>query len=192
MVQRPTSPLDAILTRRTVHHYDPDRAVDPQVLQHALQAARLAPNHKLTNPWRFAHPGPQTRQRITDIGLALKCDDDTPAPRRERVRRKLADPPELLVVSQPRAGDAFRAREDYAAVACAIQNLMLALWAQGVGSKWSTGDLTRHPDTYRALDIDPEREDIVAFVWIGHPRPEDEPLPTPPRQPLDQVYRALP
>ena len=184
--------LDAIHQRRTVHHFDPDRAVEPQALERALQAARMAPNHKLTNPWRFTHPGPQTRERITEIGVGLKCDDTAPAARRARVRAKLADPAELLVVSQPRVDDDFRARENYGAIACAIQNLMLALYAQGIGSKWSTGGVTTDPQTYQALDIDPGQEEIVAFVWIGYPRPGDEPLPTPPRQPLDQVYRSLP
>ena len=85
------------------------------------------------------------------------------------VQSKLINPATLIVVTQARAEDPFRNTEDYAATCCAIQNMMLAATAEGLGSKWSTGALTKHPDVCDILDIDIEAEDVVGFVWVGVP-----------------------
>jgi hypothetical protein len=78
--------------------------------------------------------------------------------------------PELWVVSQILHDDPARQLEDYAAVSCAVQNLSLSLFADGVGSKWSTGPITTDAATYAASGVDPAVERIVGFVWIGHAR----------------------
>jgi nitroreductase len=155
--------------RRTVHRYRkeplPEGAVD-----RALAVAVLAPNHKLTFPWRFTRVGENARERIADLAVELKraggpLDEAQIAP----IRGKVLDPAELIVVSLVRCEDPVVAREDYASAACAIQNLSLSLWSEGVGSKWSSGKLTTHPRTYALCGIDPEREEIVGFVWAGIP-----------------------
>ena len=177
--------LDTIRQRRTIHLYE-DRPLPEGLLREALEACLRAPNHKLTNPWRFTRVGPETRAKLVDLGVELKGElsERTEA----KVRDKLGSSAELVVVSQVRVADDFRRREDFGAIACAIQNLSLALWSEGVGSKWSTGGLTRHERTYELLGIDPEAEEIVGFVWIGYPRT----VPDPPRRALDEVYRELP
>jgi len=67
------------------------------------------------------------------------------------------------------------AREDYAAVACAVQNLMLALHAEGVGSKWTTGAVTRDLRTYDLTEVDFDIERIEGFIWIGIAAAGDKP-----------------
>jgi nitroreductase len=184
----------AILSRRTVQRYSTDPIPDG-CIERALECAIRAPNHKLTNPWRFARVGPETRERIVEIGLRIKRDKAAAKGRElsegqeAMIRAKLGNSAEVLVVSQVLVDDDFRRKEDYASIACAIQNLMLSLWSEGVGSKWATGSVTRHPDTYEAVDIDPDTEEIVGFVWVGHSSAE---LIEPPRRPLDEIYRRLP
>ena len=183
-----TNPLyDLIVSRDTAHFYRPD-PLPEGALRRALEAAIRAPNHKLTNPWRFTRVGPLTREAIVELGVELKCGPEASASRREKVRRKLADPPVLWIVSQVLVEEAFRRKEDYAAVACAIQNLCLSLWGEGIGSKWSSGELTRDERVYRLAEIDPEREEIVGFVWAGYPLHTSRA----PREPLSQVARELP
>lgn len=178
---------EVIVSRNTAHFYQ-DKEVPEEALLRALHAAIRAPNHKLTNPWRFVRMGPESREQITELGVALKCGDEASESRRERVRAKLSGPPVLLVVSQVLDEDAFRRKEDYASVACAIQNLSLSLWAEGVGSKWSTGGVTRHEQVYELAGIDSEHEEIVGFVWVGYPLH----TATAPRKALDEVYREVP
>jgi nitroreductase len=96
--------------------------------------------------------------------------------------------PQLMVVSQVRSDDQVRAREDYAAVACAIQNFTLALCARGVGSKWSTGRMTQHDLAYEVAQVDAEVEEIVGFLWYGFAAR----TPQVRRPDLSLVYRSTP
>jgi nitroreductase len=178
----------ALTGRRTVHRYVPE-PVDPAILSRALEAAHAAPCHKLTWPWRFTRVGRATREALVQVAIRLKsARSPLDADRCAALRRKMLDPAELVVVSQVLADDPFRRQEDYAATACAIQNLSLSLAAEGVGSKWSTGGVTRDPETYALLGIDPAAEQIVGFVWVGYAAKEP---PVPPRPPLDTVVRAV-
>ncbi len=160
---------DVIFSRRTVHNYKPG-AVDDAVLQAALEAAHMAPCHKLTWPWRFSVAGEKTRARIVELGLALKAKGEPVTDAlRAKIQSKIGNPGALLIVRQVRCDDALRAKEDYAAIACALQNVMLTVSAAGYGSKWSTGSLSRHPDVLQLANIDPQREEVVGFLWIGVP-----------------------
>lgn len=180
---------EAILTRRTIHCYVPG-PLSEDALQAALAAAHAAPNHKLTVPWRFTVVGAETRARLAEVGVAVKsAKRELNAEAQAKVRAKITDPSGCLVVSQVLHQDPFVRNEDYAAVACAIQNLMLSLHANGLGSKWSSGGVTRAPETYALLGIDAARERIVGFVWVGTPAK----VPDPGRPlSLEQVVRRLP
>ena len=48
--------------------------------------------------------------------------------------------------------------------------MLLAITAEGFGGKWGTGGLTRDPETYDVLGIDPDKESIEGFVWLGTPK----------------------
>jgi nitroreductase len=160
---------ELLVGRCTVHDYEP-RPLPAGALRRAFEAALAAPNHRLTEPWRFTVVGPVARERIIEIAIAIKAKGAPPRPELiETTRRKMGRSAELLVVSQVKHTDPETAREDYAAVACAIQNLCLSLWAEGVGSKWSTGGATTAAATYELLGLDSAIEEIVGFVWAGIP-----------------------
>lgn len=179
---------EALMSRRTIHFYE-TTPLPEGALERALNCALRAPNHKLTNPWRFTLAGPETRAAITELGVRLKQEKGPLSEAKlAKIRDKLSSPPVLLFISQLRTDDDFRAREDYAAVACAIQNASVSLWSEGVGSKWSSGAVTRHEEAYQIAGIDPEREEIVGFLWAGIPREE---VPETPRLPLDAVFRQI-
>lgn len=181
---------DAIHTRRTIHAWR-DAPLPDGAFARIVEAAHQAPNHKLTWPWRFTRIGRQTRREVLlPLGVRLKSPvGRAPSPKLvEKITEKLMHPAELVVVSVVRCDDAFRAREDYAAAACAIQNMQLAATAEGVGAKWSSGGLTTHPETYAAVGIDPTVEEIIAFVWLGVPAK----VPHIKRPPLEAVLREVP
>lgn len=184
----------AILSRRTVQQFSTE-PIPEGCVERALECAVRAPNHKLSNPWRFTRVGPKTREKIVEVGLGLKRakarakGSEFSEKKEEKIRAKLGNAPALVAVSQVREEDEFRAREDYAAIACAIENFMLSLWSEGVGSKWATGKVTRAPATYDALGIDSAKEELVAFLWVGHSSRE---LFETPRRPLEELCRTLP
>lgn len=163
-----------LTTRRTVHDYEPAE-LGEGVLERALQAGLAAPNHRMTEPWRFVAVGPSAREELVEISIDLKAQKsggELSESTRESVRRKMMDPAVLLVVCRVRHRDASVEREDYAAIACCVQNISLSLWAEGVGSKWSTGGVTTDARTYQLLGVDSVLQEIVGFVWIGAPGKE--------------------
>jgi nitroreductase len=185
---------EGLIGRRTVYKYQ-EREVPEPALERALEAGRWAPNHKLTEPWRFTVVGAQTRARLGDVAarLGAKKAEGLPDEEKERqvarARSKIADVPALIVFSYTRSpDDDFRDREDYAAAVCAVQNVQLSLWADELGSQWSTGGVTRDGESYEVLGIDSDAESIIGFLKVGFPLK----VPSVGRKPLDDVTRRLP
>ena len=100
---------EAIRARRTLKAYT-DEPVEPRARERAARPRVLAPNHHQTEPWRFWVVGRETLSALTE------ATGD----------RKLLRSHTAVVVGVKRDHDAQVAEEDYAATACAIQNLMLA------------------------------------------------------------------
>lgn len=177
---------DALMSRRTVHEFRPE-VLPEGVLERALECALRAPNHKLTNPWRFIRVGRVARKAFVDVAAERKFGEGYSEKQREMLGRKMETSPEFVVVTQVIAGDAHRRREDYAAVACAIQNMCVALWADGVASKWSTTGAIEDARVYDLLGVDPAVEEIVGVVFAGFA----EVVPQTPRRPLHEVLRSV-
>ncbi len=154
--------------RRTIKLFH-DRPVSRKLILDAIEAARWAPSHHVTEPWHFYVLGPETVRGSVELIRTITA---------ERKGAKVADfkaksaaaIPGWLVVTCRNSDDELRQREDYASCCCAVQNLMIYLSAAGAASKWSTGPVTRDARYYDLLGIDPQQESIVALVWYGYPR----------------------
>jgi nitroreductase len=187
--------FDAILNRRTIKEFKPDPVPDA-VLEQVLSAGLWAQNHRMTQPWRFVVLGSETQRALAEASAEDQLQSmrtDTDAAMREKVRagavEKFMSKPQIVVATVILSGDALQRREDYAATCCAIQNIQLAAWAEGVGMQWGTGKPTRLPQTYQLLGIDPNTEEIVGFLYFGYPALVPDPMP---RKPLAEVMRRLP
>jgi nitroreductase len=185
---------EALQTRRTISKFLP-AAVDLADLDEILVAGIWAQNHRMTQPWRFTVIGPRTHQRLSQLFGRLQSESlaadqtDVREAAFEAARQKILARPKIVVVSTVMQGDSQQRKEDYAATACAIQNIQLAAWAKGVGMQWSTSHLTRNPATYELIGCDPGEEEIVGFLFFGYPAE----IPAPrERRPLAEVRRTLP
>lgn len=182
---------EAIHGRRSISRFRPE-PVPPTLLAAVLEAGIWAPNHHLTEPWRFIVVGPTVREELAERYGRLRAER-LPAEateRRERVRQdsvaKFMAIPTLVAVATEQVGDEQRQAEDYAATCCAVQNIQLAAWAEGVGMKWSTSEITRDPLAYELLGLDPQNMRIIGFLYVGYPAD----VPTRPRhKSLDEVIR---
>jgi nitroreductase len=158
----------AIRTRRTHKAYAPG-PVDRATLEALFELARWAPNHHLTNPWRFRVLGPQALER-----LKAAVGPEGAA--------KLDRAPTLVAVSFVRTpDDPVADEEDLLATGCAAYAVLLGAHARGLGAYWRTPAILREAAGRRALDI-PETEHCVGLLHLGSPRqeprvPEREPLP---------------
>lgn len=198
--------FEAILQRRTIKDFRPE-PVPADLLERALGAGLWAQNHKLTQPWRFTLLEAETHRRLAEafaeaqaaaVAVTTATAEDGLA-RREQVRReaaaKLLSKPCVVAVSQRLEGEGggggnpTQRREDYAAVACAVQNVQLAAWAEGLGMQWSSGKIIALAQTYETLKMDPAREELVGLLFFGYPAKVP---PAPARKPLAEVLRVLP
>tara|TARA_B100000214_G_scaffold354823_1_gene312023 strand:+ start:58 stop:606 length:549 start_codon:yes stop_codon:yes gene_type:complete len=160
--------IQAFKERRTIHNFF-DTKVPKEVIKRSIIAANHAPCHKMTFPWRFTSLSRKKRELLCQLQISLKLGDK---PKDEVVCKTITDkiltPSNLLVATQIYTDNQVQRHEDYAACACAIQNMSLSLVADGVGSKWSTGKITTHPNTYQIAEIIPSEEEIIGFIWIGY------------------------
>ncbi len=174
-----------IEARRTIHDFTADVPPRELVLA-ALDHARWVPNHHRTEPWRFYLLGATAVARIVELNTELvraKSGDAAAANKRQRWLAM----PGWLVVTCRRSENPDTEREDYAACSCAVHNFSLCLWASGLGTKWSTGKVTRDPRFFAAIGADVEREFTVGLIWFGYPQA----VPSQTRRPLADVLHDV-
>lgn len=165
---------EAIQTRRDIERFA--EACPPrEMVQRLIEAAVWAPNHRLTQPWRFHVLAGEGRVRMGDAVTAWLAEHGGTEAQQQAARSKLLRSPVTIAVSQLTSpGDPERDLEDYAACACAIENLLLAATAEGLVAHLSTGALTTYEGAKRYLGIAPS-DRIVAYINLGYARPDAPP-----------------
>lgn len=157
--------------RRSVKKFT-SRAVTRAEIETLLDAAVLAPNHRLTNPWRFYVLGPDARYAY---GLALGerkarklTDAEAAATLRETVAAEHRQLPCMIVVAVVQNENPEIREEDYAAVMMAVENIALTAIALGLATHIKTGGVMGDAAARRAAGV-AEGERIVAIVNVGEP-----------------------
>jgi nitroreductase len=164
---------EAIRTRRTHKVFAPD-PVPRELLDELFELARWAPNHHLTNPWRFRVLGPESLERLKQA-----AGPDAAG--------KLDRAPTLVAVTSVRSDDAVQDEEDLLATASATYALLLAAHALGLVGYWRTPGVLRSDAGLAALGV-PTDERFVALVHLGGPRQQKDP---PERAPVAEIVEYL-
>jgi nitroreductase len=165
---------EAIRTRRT-HKVYGSEPVDRAVLTELLELGRWAPNHHLTNPWRFRVLGPEALERLK---AAVGPEGAS----------KLDRAPTLVAVSFVRTpDDPVAEEEDLLASGCAAYAVLLGAHNRGLAGYWRTPATLREPAGRAALDI-PDTEHCIGLLHLGPARQEQH---VPERAPLDEVVSFL-
>jgi len=163
----------AIRTRRTHKAYAPE-PVDRETLAALLDLARWAPNHHLTNPWRFRVVGPGALARLKEAA------GPESAPKLDRA-------PTLVVVSALLSGDPVSDEEDLLAAGCAAYIVLLGAHARGLAGYWRTPAVLRTLEGRAALGV-ADDEHVIGLLYLGRPRQEQR---VPEREPLEAVVSWL-
>jgi nitroreductase len=164
----------AIRTRRTHKAYGSE-PVSRETLDELLDLARWAPNHHLTNPWRFYVVGPQALGRLK-------------AAAGEEAAGKLDRAPTLVAVTAKQCGDdPVQDEEDLLAAGCAAYVVLLGAHAHGLASYWRTPAVTRTPEGRAALGI-PDGEQCIGLLHLG-PKRQDQRAPE--RAPAQEIVSYL-
>ncbi len=163
----------AIRDRRT-HKAFGQRPVPRQAIEELFELARWAPNHHLTNPWRFRVLGPAALERLKEAAGAEA------APKLDRA-------PTLVVCSCITSGDPVQDEEDLCATACAAYIVLLGAHARGLAGYWRTPAVLRTERGREAVGM-LAGERFVSLIHLGEPLQE---RPAPDRAPVVETTTYL-
>jgi nitroreductase len=182
--------IDAIQRRTSVRRFRPD-PVPRETIRSLLDCAVRAPNHKLTEPWRFAVLMDGAVRRFAELRARHRLkrypDPDSAEARAaaDKMRRETEETPAIIVVMCAVSDDDVRREEDYAATMMATANLMIAAQSLGLGTYLKTGGIMREPDVQTLVGL-PDGFRIVGVVALGVPADPEAPRK---RRPAEELTR---
>ncbi|RLI47049.1 nitroreductase [Candidatus Bathyarchaeota archaeon] len=146
--------LDVIFRRRSIRHYK-SKQIPNDVLRNILEAGRLAPSADNAQPWHFVVVTEQKIKEKLSMG---------------RWNRFIRDSA-VTIVGCGYADDEWSTID----VTIALENMVIAAEAQGVGSCW-IGDF-KEEEVKELLNI-PDNLKVIALISFGYPAEK----PSPPRK----------
>jgi nitroreductase len=171
--------ISAINQLTSVRRFRPD-PVPREIVERLLDCAVRAPNHKLTEPWRFAVLTGRARDRLAEIRSKhrLKRYSDPASPEAlagaDKVLRESRETPVYIVAMAAVNPDEITREEDYAATMMAIANLMIAAASLGLGTYLKSGGVMQDPDLIQLAEV-PQKFRVVGIISLGYPAEQDPP-----------------
>jgi nitroreductase len=160
--------------RRTHKAFGPE-PVPAETLHELFDLARLAPNHHLTQPWRFRVLGPETLARLKEAAGPSEAV-------------KLERAPTLIVASVVLTGELIQDEEDACAVAAAVMLILLGATERGLASYWRTPGILRAARGREAVGV-AHGERVLGLIHLGTPAREPAPRE---RAPVAEIVEFLP
>jgi nitroreductase len=165
----------AIETRRSVGRVKQD-PVPRELVEKVLESAIHAPNHMITEPWRFhvfvgKGRGELARARAELAKIQAETEGEEEglaAGRISRERKKAFRAPVVVAVISRGGRDEVETLENYAACAAAVQNMQLTAHALGLATIWRTGLQAYHPHMRDFFGLE-DGDKIVAYLYLGYP-----------------------
>jgi nitroreductase len=171
----------AIETRQSIGRVRQD-PVPRELVEKILESAVHAPNHKLTEPWRFhvfigKGRGEFARARAELARLQARAEgeeEEFAAGRISRERKKAFRAPVVIAVISKGGRDEVETLENYAACAAAVQNMQLTAHSLGLATIWRTGTFAYHPYMRDFFELE-ANDKIAAYLYLGYPDMSERP-----------------
>jgi nitroreductase len=171
----------AIETRQSIGRVRQD-PVPRELVEKILESAVHAPNHRMTEPWRFhvftgKGRGEFARARAELARLQARAEgeeEEFAAGRISRERKKAFRAPVVIAVISKGGRDEVETLENYAACAAAVQNMQLTAHSLGLATIWRTGTFAYHPYMRDFFELE-ENDKIVAYLYLGYPDMSERP-----------------
>ncbi len=163
--------LEAIHTRQSVGQVRPD-PVPRDLIEKILDAAVQAPNHYQVRPWRFVVMTGPGREKLGEA-MAQSARLNKPEASAEDLKKVFCKPlraPVVIAVAVDKPGlTKAKEMENICAVAAAVQNMLLAAHALGLGAIWRTGPSATDPLIKQFFGWEADQH-LIGFVYIGYPQ----------------------
>ena len=177
--------INWIKSRRSIGNLSIPAPTESQI-KAAIDCAVTAPDHKKLRPWRFIVTQGNARH---DLGRALLAAAEAQAAQEgeelsDKSRKKtynmpLRAPVIITVVTHMQVHKKVPPFEQMLSAGAAVQNLILALQAQGFSTVWRTGLLANEPAVKAYFNVGAD-DYVTAFVYTG-----SSPCDMPTRKPID-------
>ncbi|UVI32029.1 nitroreductase family protein [Paenibacillus spongiae] len=166
--------FEAIATRRSVGKVKED-SIPKETIEQILEAGTWAPNHRLTEPWRFFVMSGEGRGKLGDAyyriameGAASPGSEESVAAAEAAKKKALRAPVIIAVAAVPSDRKMVIEIEEYGAVYAAVQNMLLASHALGLGAIWRTGEPCYHPIMNEAFGLRLQ-DRVLGLIYLGNP-----------------------
>ncbi|NBD22925.1 nitroreductase family protein [Paenibacillus glycinis] len=167
--------IEAIRTRRSIGKVTQE-PVAKETIEQILEAAVWAPNHRLTEPWRFFVLSGEGRGKLGEALAAIAVaqagaglDAEALEAKAEDAKKKALRAPVVIAVAVvPTERKDVIELEEYGAVNAAIQNMLLTIHALGLGAVWRSGEPCYHPLMNEAFGLRPQ-DKMLGFIYLGVP-----------------------
>jgi nitroreductase len=175
-----------LMSRTTVNKFDSSSPVSDDVLRRAIKCAIEAPNRSGSEPWGFIKIGPETVEKLQELNAKVNMaggETWNEIPGWCVVTTKLTPTDEVVEL------------RDFRSTCCAIQNFMLSMWSEGVGSKWTEGPTQKSQQFADICGIDTSTDKVAGIIWYGFPAIDgglNDELKTQRKKDVDDVLTELP
>lgn len=167
----PTQASELIRERRSIYPamYS-DEPVKREIIEEMLENANWAPNHKMTEPWRFTVFTGEGLKKLarfqSELYKKISMEEGT---FEERQYQKLKEKPlmcsHIIAIGMHR-NPKVPEMEEVAATACAVQNMYLTAVAYGIGCYWGTGGVTYREEAKPFFNLG-ENDRLLGFFHVG-------------------------
>jgi nitroreductase len=158
--------------------YEVGKEITREVIENILENANFAPNHKLTEPWRFKVLRGAAKQRLSDFLIEDYMHNTPLNEQSERKVKKMSENPILsdcvIAICMQRHEGVIDEWEEIAAVAMAVQNMWLTCASLGIGCYWSTPPAMKRMGDFLQLT---EGELCLGLFYMGYTSEDIEKLP---------------
>ena len=173
---KPEELNELIRKRRSVFQNDySSEKVDEAIVRQMLENANWAPNHKMTEPWRFVVFTGEGLKKLAALQAEYYkkmtlLDNTFKEERYQNLLRKPMLSSYIIVIGMKRdEKKSLPEIEEAGAVFCAVQNMYLTATAYGAGCYLSTGGITYFEGAEELFGFDDE-DKLIGFLHIGMPK----------------------
>ncbi|MGB5633203.1 MAG: nitroreductase [Waterburya sp.] len=163
------------------------KKVDDNIIWQILENSNWAPNHGLTQPWRYKVFSGSGLKKLAefqaDLYQKITPTEKFKSEKYERMRTNILKSSHIIVICMKRQKLAkIPELEEIEAVACSVQNMALTAAAYQICSFWGSGGVTYTEELKEFLDLG-EKDKCLGYLYLGY---SDNPTTKSRRDPIEE------